>query len=600
VKGFSLLAGVTATLAMAALAGCSAAPASSNQSAKVVTFAEQPGAAPNYIFPLLSGAYFDSVNQEQFQYLMYLPLYWFGSNGKPTFNAALSPAEAPVYSDSGRVVTITMKGWRWSNGDVVGARDVVFWMNLIKQEKTNYGPYVPGTFPDNVVSYRMLSTLKIQFVLNRGYSANWFTDNELSQITPLPLAWDRTSGSSGVGNFDNTPAGARAVYTYLSRQAAVPAAYATNPLWQVVDGPWRLLRFLPSTGYVALVRNTKYSGPAKSGVKEFVEEPFTSATAEFAALRAGNIDYGYIPAEDVSQAGVLKHLGYRVAPWTVWAFTYIDLNYLNPTVGPVFEQPYVRQAIQSLIDQPQIIKAVYGGEAVATNGPVPIAPATNLVSSKERQGVWPYNPGTARSLLAAHGWHVVPGGSSSCESPGTGSGQCGAGIAKGAPLSFTFAYVSGTPALANEVAILQSAFESGAGVHLVVSSEPINTLLPIATECAGMTAPSSKCTWDMIYFGAPRFLYEPDYYPTGEDIYVTGAADSGDGFSNPRVNALVAATEAVGSGTHQMWEYENEIAQIVPTPFLPTPPYQLSAIKSDIAGALPQDPLTNIYPQEWN
>lgn len=599
-KSLSFAGAVIALATTIALAGCSQTPVSRSSAATVVTFAEQPGSAPNYIFPMLSGAYFDSVNQEQFQYLMYLPLYWFGSKGKPTLNEALSPAYPPAYSDNGRVVTITMKGWRWSNGTTVSARDVVFWMNLIEQEKANFGPYVPGAFPDNVVSYRQLSSLKVQFVLNKGYSANWFTDNELSQITPLPLAWDRTARSSGGHNLDETPSGAKQVYSYLIAQAAKPAQYATTPLWQIVDGPWRIHTYVASSGYVAFIRNHSYSGPASGSVHEFVEEPFTSDSAEFSALRAGNLDYGYIPAEDVSQTSSLESLGYTVKPWNVWAFTYVDLDYLNPTVGPIFAQPYVRQAIQSLINEPQIITSVYGGDAVATNGPVPIAPKTSLVSPEELKGVWPYSPSRARSLLAAHGWHVVPGGVSTCASPGSQADECGAGISRGAPLSFSLAYVSGTAAVANEVAILKSTFAREAGIGLQLSSEPINTLLPAATECAGLTSPSSKCTWDMVYFGAPRFLYEPDYYPSGEDIYVTGAADSGDGFSNSHVNRLVAATEAAGAGQEQMWAYEDEIANIVPTPFLPTPPYQLSAIRKSITGSLPQDPLTNLYPQDWS
>ncbi len=581
------------------LASCGGAGSQHPKAPSTVTFAEQPGASPNYIFPLLSGAYFDSVNQEQFQYLMYLPLYWFGQSGKPTLNTTLSLAYPPAYSQGNSVVTIRLKGWKWSNGETVDARDVVFWMNLIKQEKANFGPYVPGTFPDNVVSYKIVSPLVVRLYLNRGYSANWFTDNELSQVTPLPLAWDKTSATNPPGNYDQTPAGAKQVYSYLSAQAAVPADYASNRLWQVVDGPWHLSKYVASTGYVEFLRNAKYSGPSHSGVKAFVEEPFTSASAEFNALRSGSIDYGYIPPEDASQAGVLKRLGYSVAPWNVWAFTYVDLDYLNPTSGPIFAQPYVRQAIQSLINQPQIIRSVYSGDAVATNGPVPLSPSTNLVSPQERAGFWPYSPSAARALLTAHGWHVVPGGTSSCQHPGTGSGECGAGISSGAELSFSLDYVTGTVAVANEVAILQSTFRSEAGIDLSLSSEPLNALLPIATQCAGMTQASSKCSWDMVYFGAPRFLYEPDYYPTGEDIYATGAADSGDGYSNPSVDRVIAATEAAGAGQKQMWAYENAIGNLVPTPFLPTPPYQLSAYKSSLTGVLPQDPLTNLYPQTW-
>ena len=34
---------------------------------------------PNYIFPFMSLAFFSVTNINQFQYLMYRPLYWFGN-----------------------------------------------------------------------------------------------------------------------------------------------------------------------------------------------------------------------------------------------------------------------------------------------------------------------------------------------------------------------------------------------------------------------------------------------------------------------------------------------------------------------------------------
>ena len=45
---------------------------------------------------------------------MYRPLYLFGGNNNSVaVNYPLSPADPPVYSDGGKTVTITMKGWKW-------------------------------------------------------------------------------------------------------------------------------------------------------------------------------------------------------------------------------------------------------------------------------------------------------------------------------------------------------------------------------------------------------------------------------------------------------------------------------------------------------
>ena len=62
--------------------------------------------------------------------------------------------------------------------------------------------------------------------------------------------------------------------------------YATNPLWQVVDGPWHLTQF-DSAGTFTMEPNPKYSGPVKPKIDKFVMLPYTSNAAEFNALVGG-------------------------------------------------------------------------------------------------------------------------------------------------------------------------------------------------------------------------------------------------------------------------------------------------------------------------
>ena len=71
-------------------------------------------------------------NDNQFQWLMYRPLYFFGNNTNTNvaINYPLSPANAPVYSNGGKTVTVTMKGWKWSNGETVDANSVLFFLNM--------------------------------------------------------------------------------------------------------------------------------------------------------------------------------------------------------------------------------------------------------------------------------------------------------------------------------------------------------------------------------------------------------------------------------------------------------------------------------------
>src|SRR5215471_17491269 len=297
----ALALALTASLSLAACAAGSGtgppAPAGPPVQGGTAYFAEQPLSPPTYIFPLISGQYYTVANTSNLQTLLYLPLYWYGDRGNTSVDYRLSIGNPPVYSDGNRVVTITLKHYVWSDGETVSARDVGFWINLLKTNKANWANYVPGLFPDNVVSWTALSPDTVQLQLNGSYNPLWFTYNELSQITPLPIAWDRTSLAApapapGAANLpDTTAAGARAVYAFLNGQATKDASYATSPIWSVVDGPWKLAS-LTSDGTATFVPNPSYSGPQKPHLARFVELPFTSAAAEFSVLRAGHASGG--------------------------------------------------------------------------------------------------------------------------------------------------------------------------------------------------------------------------------------------------------------------------------------------------------------------
>ena len=98
------------------------------------TYALAPASYANYIFPFMAGpnglAEFTTYNVNDFQYLLYRPLYWFGKGIQPYLNPSLSLAYLPEYH--GQQVSIRLKPtYKWSNGESVDAKDVVFWMNMM-------------------------------------------------------------------------------------------------------------------------------------------------------------------------------------------------------------------------------------------------------------------------------------------------------------------------------------------------------------------------------------------------------------------------------------------------------------------------------------
>lgn len=129
------------------------------------------------------------------------------------------------------------------------SRDVEFYINLYKANRDDNCEYVRGRFPDNVASVAAPNASTLVLHLNASYDPEWFLYKELSQLVPLPLAWDRTSLSQPAPTTDNghlpdtTTAGAQAVYKFLDAQSKDISTWTTSPLWTVVDGPWKLQSF---------------------------------------------------------------------------------------------------------------------------------------------------------------------------------------------------------------------------------------------------------------------------------------------------------------------------------------------------------------------
>ena len=573
-------------------------------------FAEQPLETPTYIFPLVSGAFFTVENTADLQTLLYQPLYWYGDKGNASVDYPLSIGDAPVYSDGNRVVTITLKHYAWSDGETVTARDVGFWINLLKANKANWANYVPGGFPDNVVSWKALSPATVQLDLNASYNPFWFTYNELSQITPLPMAWDRTSLSApapapaAAHLPDTTAAGAKAVYNFLNDQAKTISGYASSPIWSVVDGPWKLTG-LTSDGTATFVPSKAYSGPRKPRLATFVELPFTSTTAEFSVLKAGSarggpgrsgqqISVGYVPDNDLPQQPALRSQGYQLVKDFPFGFDYLEPNFNNPKVRPILRQLYFRQAFQHLVDQTGWIHAYYDGLGVPTYSPVPASPANPYSDANASVNPYPFSVPAAKALLAAHGWKIVPNGVSTCGRQGTAANQCGTGIKSGQPLNFTLMYPSGLPYTDGSMIDLQSVAKQ-AGIEISLDEVTSATVTSTILSCASS---SSACDWELGNYGA-AWVFEPDHYPSGDEIFQTGALGNVNNYSDSAIDKLIiATTTAPASGAMAALDaYADQVRLQLPDFWQPSPG-SLDAAAANLRGFTP-NAYGFISPQEW-
>lgn len=586
---------VVIALAVSVLAACSSSGATSGASSDIAIVPMSQGSTANDIFPILSGPQITPYNEQDFQWLMYRPMLWYGGQPGNEFGLynQISLAYAPVYSDNDTVVTIKLKKYYWSDGTPVTARDVTFFFNLVKANKNYWGFYTPGEFPDNVKSVQAVNPQTVRFTLTRSFSPLWFDTNELTDIIPLPQqAWDKTSANGAIGNYDQTHAGAVAVFNYLLSQARSLNTYATNPIWQVVDGPFRLKSY-STRGDVDLVPNTHYSGTPKPQIKELIERPYTSDTAEFDALLANTgLTTGVVPSQDDSQIPTLKAEGYTVYNTLTYGFNYIVINFNSPNAGYLFRQLYIRQALQHLVNQPEDVKYAYNGNATASYGPVPLAPASPYTTPYERSDPYPFSVSAAESLLKAHGWKVTPNGTDACVSPGTGAGECGAGIPRGKTLTLKILYASGDPGYGVMMANFQSAART-AGIDIVLSQGQFNQITAVTGVCS---MSQSACDWDGVMYGGSTM----GIYPTGNGFFNTNANGQGN-YSSTDADNLISATE-YQPGLNQFFQYENYVSQQLPMIWMPWEQVGVNnVVASDLGGftADEDNPFADMFPESW-
>jgi peptide/nickel transport system substrate-binding protein len=591
------------------------APASSTAAAVAggnAKVALPAGVTLNWIWPFIPLTSANEYNTEGFEEYMYRPLYEFGNNGDSvSVNYPLSLANEPAYSDGGKTVTISMKGWKWSNGETVSAADVVFWLNMMQAEKANYYGYTPGLLPDNLASYSATGPDTVVLHLKSAVSSIWFTYNQLAEITPMPMAWDVSSASAKAGSGGCTTDSAAdkwakcdAVFNFLTAQAKNVKTYATNPIWGTVDGPWKLSNFsTASAGPVTtFVPNADYSGAPKAQLASFTYYAYTDDTTEYTALKTGQIDIGYIPSADLPQnsgSSVLPStnpLGsaYNLSPAYQYGIYYMVINFNNPTMGPAFKQLYVRQALQELVDQPGIDKAVYRGYAYPTSGGVPTQPKSQWVAPVQNenggQGPYAFSISSAKSLLTSHGWAEV-NGVMTCQKPGTAANECGAGVTQGLKLSLTMDYATGVQAFQQEVAVYKSdATQAGVQINLVPQS--FNTIIGETTPCS----PGPKCTWDILNFGGWNFN-GPGFEPTGEPLFETGASSNPGSYTDSNEDKLINETHT-SSSLGVFGQYAAYTAQQLPFIWLPNT-YAVQAVSSKLANVT-FNPLFTWLPEYWN
>jgi peptide/nickel transport system substrate-binding protein len=519
----------------------SAPAASGTPHGGTVTVAEPPGATPNWILPIITAANDSVYTVYSFDYEMWRPLYWYVNGVEPKETPAMSLADEPKWSNGDKTVTITMKtNYKWSDGKPITANDMLFAIDeikaAIKESPANYAYYTPDTgFPDEVASATAPNATTLVVNLKKAYNPSWFIEDQFGSIQPMPAhAWAKDSANGPILDFTN-PANAAKIYNFLAKASKSVGTYATNPLWQVVDGPYKLSSFNSTTEGFTMTPNASYGGPKSTTQLSLTGVPFTSDTAEYNAVKSGSIDVGYVPLANVPQiksiASTYNAFGYPDFGWNYMAYNFKDTTGdFNHIIG----QLYIRQAIAHLEDEAGIVHAFFNNAGGLAYGPVPSIPVSPFTPANAKTDPYPFSISDAISLLKSHGWTVTPNGTDVCKSAGTGATQCGAGIPAGTKLAFPL--VSNTsPAIIGEQTTDLASEAAKAGIKINLSSDNFNHMIETYNDPA---SPKTINKWAVEDFGG----FSNSTYPTTLGVFnSTGSSNLG-GYDSPQADKLINAS----------------------------------------------------------
>jgi peptide/nickel transport system substrate-binding protein len=435
----------------------------------------------------------------------YLPLLWV--NGNDSINYPLSIASGISVSNDDRTYTVHLNPrWHWSNGQPVTAADVVYDFDLLKAASQPKSPLPycfadTGGLPAQWASVTAPNETTVVIKTTGPVSPLWFELNGLAQLVPIPKAtWDK--------------------YPNLNRELSWINSIADqpqNPVYQVIDGPYNISKVVPNQ-YWVYTWNPRYSGkkPAIHTVIYYYE---ASDAADFAALKTGQVQISSLPPTYWPERSQLSNYAIQTAPLFGYQFISLNLTAKAPGIGDLFSQLYVRQALQYGIDQPLLVSKVLDNLATPTISPVP---SVSVYYDKAIKNPYPYDPARGKALLEAHGWKM----------------EHGVMTRGNLKLAFKIILVPGSQSTTNELlAIIQSWAQEG--IQATVQEMGANTANSITGN------PADRDKWDAAMGGL--WIYVPDYYPTGEDLFETNDAFNSGGYSSAEMNSLITKTLAAGT-----------------------------------------------------
>ncbi len=529
--GFAALAMLATTAAGTAIAGAKAVRKAGPTPGGTIIAALSPASNVSWYFPETNAAN-QTTTVGDILGMLWEPLLYFNYQDK--LDPTQQLASKVTYNTQGTVYHVFLNPkWHWSNGSEITSADAVWSIDtLLAMMAPNAPPPWPasadgsGGMPQDIKSVVANGPYEFTVTVTKPVNQEWFIANAIGAMEVWPKAvWDKYP-------------------TNMTQELKYLGQNATNPNFDsVISGPFKMVSAVQNQAWT-FVPNPNYSGH-KSIVSKFIWQYEASDTTEFAGLKTGTIQVGYLPAADWSARLELPDRMIE-QPNLSYGFTWPDMKAgAMGGVNTIFANLYVRQALAMGMNGQAALDIVYHGQGTPGYGPFPAVPKTQFADPVLTKPIYPYNPAKGKALLEAHGWHEVNGVMTK------GSQQ----------MKFTMMYPSGDIANQEE----QELFQAGwAKEGIQVTLEPT----PFATLVGDLPDPSK---WEMV--GGISLVYGGGY-PSGETLFYENKDLDENGWNNAEENHLINLTTEPSPSPavtqQRMFAYFEYTAKELPALFLPS------------------------------
>jgi len=317
-----------------------------------------------------------------------------------------------------------------------------------------------------------------------------------------------------------------AAWDALVNSGVWPAKYTAgkdaNKLWEdsipVSSGPWKFQSWQKGT-QITVVKNPKYTiAPMK--LDRVVFRYIADTNARFQAMKAGE-GQAMEPQAQLQIADFQKDKNFVVKAVAGYSYEHLDIQF-GPKGAAALKAPYVRQALITGINRPQIASALY--QTIAPGLPTL---QSNIYKTFEKGYVkhyaaYPFSQTKVITMLKGKGCTGGP------DKPSAGNDKIFScpGVGK---LSFRFSTTSGNQLRALTFEVIQRQLKS-VGIELVPRFQPAGLLF-------GTTLPSSD--WDLMMF---TWVEDPTSKITTKDKLACGGEINYGNYCNKKATALLNKT----------------------------------------------------------